>query len=717
MPKIVHGNLSRRKHCLNNLSSRTRRRIIELEKKDIDDAFNKTANKNVSLSIVSDIPLMDASNTSNITCSKQLKIIPTAVPIELLSKQHTTQSQDNVISDYLPYVSSVQNNALNDVERTTLWTDNMKCKENISTNLAKWAISSKIPHVHINSLLNILKKHECFETILPKDARTLLGTPKDLINIKIVRPGKYYHVGLTDNLIKQYENVSDTPDEISVVIGIDGLPIARSSSSQIWPILGYSKPGQQNIFIIGIYWGLAKPFDSNEFLHDFVIEMSSLISNGLEIQNKKISIKIEAFCCDAPAKSFLLKTKGHTGLSSCSKCTIEGEHSRYRTSFPYILPVPSNRSHESFVARSQEEYHTSNINTILLDLPGFNIIDSFPLDYMHLCCLGVMRKMFLLWLNNGPLTVRIPNSKVKLMSSNLRYIKDFIPIEFCRKPRDIEEICRFKATELRQILLYTGQLIFKNILTKECYEHFMCLNVAMIILISPDLNAYIGFAKKLLIYFVKMFETIYGRHLISHNVHGLLHLCEDYKKYGPLDNTSCFPFENYLHGLKSMVRKHERPLEQIIKRYKERQLFITPKQSEPTNQAIYSFKREHHDGPVPNNKIGNQYKTLIFNKKSITIKTDAISDCYVMTKNKEIIKVLNIINHKTTQDIIIVGKQFLIKNSFYTQPIKSERFGIYCVNNLSENIICFNVSDVSKKCMVISQFKGQNIAIPIFHTE
>lgn len=86
-----------------------------------------------------------------------------------------------------------------------------------------------------------------------------------------------------------------------------------------------------------------------------------------------------------------------------------------------------------------------------------------------------------------------------------------------------------------------------------------------------------------------------------------------------------------------------------------------------------------------------------------------------MTKDSEIFKVLNIINNKTTQEVTIVGKKYLMKNSLFSQPIKSERLGIYCVNNLSENINCFN--DVSKKYTVTSQFKGQNIAIPIFHTE
>lgn len=80
-PKIVNGNSNfiRRKHGINNLSSKTRRWIIKFEKKDIDDTFNKIINESnyLLLGIISDVSLIDSRNTFNIICSKQLKTIPT----------------------------------------------------------------------------------------------------------------------------------------------------------------------------------------------------------------------------------------------------------------------------------------------------------------------------------------------------------------------------------------------------------------------------------------------------------------------------------------------------------------------------------------------------------------------------------------------------------------------------------------------------------------
>lgn len=64
-----------------------------------------------------------------------------------------------------------------------------------------------------------------------------------------------------------------------MVIGIDGLPLAKSSSSQLWPILGYLRPLKNKVFPIGIYWDYEKPKDSNEFLREFVNEIIVLTND------------------------------------------------------------------------------------------------------------------------------------------------------------------------------------------------------------------------------------------------------------------------------------------------------------------------------------------------------------------------------------------------------------------------------------------------------
>jgi len=77
-------------------------------------------------------------------------------------------------------------------------------------------------------------------------------------------------------------------------------------------------------------------------------------------------------------------------------------------------------------------------------------------------------------------------------------------------------------------------------LSDECYQNFLIFSVSMRILLSTHHQQYVNYGKKLLDYFVKTFEQLYGSFLISFNVHE--HLKEDYKKYGPFDNCSTFQF-------------------------------------------------------------------------------------------------------------------------------------------------------------------------------
>jgi len=74
--------------------------------------------------------------------------------------------------------------------------------------------------------------------------------------------------------------------------------------------LGYvvvSPPLLKKVFQIGIYFGYEKPKDSNSFLSDFITEAKDLIKNGLIVNQVKRKISINAYCCDAPAKAFVLK--------------------------------------------------------------------------------------------------------------------------------------------------------------------------------------------------------------------------------------------------------------------------------------------------------------------------------------------------------------------------------------------------------------------------
>lgn len=105
---------------------------------------------------------------------------------------------------------------------------------------------------------------------------------------------------------------------------------------------------------------------------------------------------------------------------------------------------------------------------------------------MHLVCLGAMCRLIFLWLK-GPLKCRQSAKFFVAMSAYMVSIRQYLPSNFARKPRSLFEFCTWKATELRQFLLYTGPVVLLNNIPSRMYRNFLLLSVSIRILLSPAL--------------------------------------------------------------------------------------------------------------------------------------------------------------------------------------------------------------------------------------
>lgn len=233
----------------------------------------------------------------------------------------------------------------------------------------------------------------------------------------------------------------------------------KSSSKQFWPILlqfftdsnktTFSKPVP-----VGIYLGNSKPGNVGEYLKDFISEMCTL-KNGYEFKGAKYLITIECFICDAPGRQYLKCIKSHSGYSSCERCQQHGHYDDTMT-FPELnTPL---RTDSNFSSMADIDHHKGPSPLLQLDV---GLVSQFVLDPMHLVYLGVMRKLFHLWLK-GPLPTRIGSQSKENISRKLEDMSKHMPREFIRKPRSLNELDRFKATEFRAFLLYTGLLCLQK---------------------------------------------------------------------------------------------------------------------------------------------------------------------------------------------------------------------------------------------------------------
>ncbi len=142
-------------------------------------------------------------------------------------------------------------------------------------------------------------------------------------------------------------------------------------------------------------------------------------------------------------------------------------------------------------------------------------------------------------------------------------------------------------------LLYIGPVILPSYLDTNIYNNFMLLFSGIAILVSPTLSSlYWQYSETLLQLFVTHFGQIYGKDSLVYNIHSLVHLAQDVRLHGCLDNIAAFPYENHLQMLKKLVQKPEHPLAQIIHR-------LSEKTTCQSDQMSYSLKRPHFVGPVP----------------------------------------------------------------------------------------------------------------------
>jgi len=277
--------------------------------------------------------------------------------------------------------------------------------------------------------------------------------------IRKVNPGHYWHRGIKLG-VQQFLKINATFNEptIELVINVDGLAISNSSQSQLWPILG-SVLGYNDVFIIGIYHLDTKPADSMEYLKDFDVEAKLLVENGITFKSMHYACIISAISADSPAKAFLLNIKGHSGYGSCTKCTTHCEYKEDRVCFP--LKSGIKRLASDYETKLDNDFHMGR--NALEDIPKLGLVTNVPMDYLHLICIGICKKLLNIWCSDK-VSIRLPFRKKQIISKSLIVLKTYIPVDFQREPRSLRYLPEWKATEFLQLFLYIGPVILKTVL-------------------------------------------------------------------------------------------------------------------------------------------------------------------------------------------------------------------------------------------------------------
>ena len=267
---------------------------------------------------------------------------------------------------------------------------------NLQECLYFWARNEKkVANEAIDRLLKILKTQGGYK--LPATARGLLNYKP--IQLQKMETGEYFHfqdwIQSCSNFLEA--NLDNDINRVNAIINIDGIPLYNNTRKyEAYPILLKIKECSRKVITVGIFCtnDHSKSLPNIDILLKQFIEDVKNMNGKIITNSKEYEFSVSAFSCDAPMRAYIKGIVAHTGYSSCERCTQVGEFHNEARHIVFTGVLSGKRTNESFFNRQDLSHHKIKEPTLLETELHFNMVSGFCLDYMHLCCLGVMKRIF-----------------------------------------------------------------------------------------------------------------------------------------------------------------------------------------------------------------------------------------------------------------------------------------------------------------------------------
>ena len=435
-------------------------------------------------------------------------------------------------------------------------------------------------------------------------------------------------------------------------------------------------------FVIGIYYGaFPTPTIGNEILKIFVTEMESLETREIVIEgNQAFSVKINAIVCDPISNSLITCTSLPNSLFGCSKCNQKAnlEIEEGYTSFPSTMTLATLRSDDDFKYLLNNDHHIAQPLLAQLDL---GLISQFVLDYKIIVCKGVMKHLMGLWIN-GRLDYRLNKETQLKVSRDLILMTGNCPREFVKRPRSLEDVSSWDASDWNEFLLYYSPIALKSRMPQRYYVHFLYLHLAMRILMSSDssnaeANSFI--LGQLLNTFIADFTTLYGNDKVDYHIHNLLHFEQIQQRVGSLKKLNGFIYEGQIDMVNTFLdASDEVNLEEIGEKI-----------TENSNSMV--------DNKI--NELLNSNYPFIDTKGELVFKNFTIAvnepDNHVLMR-EAVVRVEAICNDISKREILIVGRRYQNVEIMFQAPLSNQK--LLLVSSLSP-LHTFKLTDLVCKAV------------------
>lgn len=368
------------------------------------------------------------------------------------------------------------------------------------------------------------------------------------------------------------------------------------------------------------------------------------------------------------------------------------------------------RTDESFRNRSDKDHHkeTSPFERLEIDM----IYAFTSSDTLHLLDLGIMKRCLIRWVFGEKMYNRKWSKiNVDYASRLLENSQKFMPKEIHRAIRNLKCLRKWKGLEFRTVLVYVGIVVFKNILSKEEYDHFLILFCAVRICLCKVYKDKLPIAEKMFQSYIKNYSILYGKQSIGSNVHILAHIVED-MKHSNVENImelSTYKYENCLRLIGLKLKHGHLPLEQVSRR------ILEGMQLHANNEKnIFESKQFSPQVFYPKQRG----TTFLYSKIQITpdvmITSRKFADSWFLTKLDDIVKMEYVI--KRGDKNIIFGMSVVNKSEFFVNPITSTKSKIFASDGKTSNELqSFEIHSIIAK-MICLPHENQFVYIPLVHS-
>jgi hypothetical protein len=191
---------------------------------------------------------------------------------------------------------------------------------------------------------------------------------------------------------------------------------------------------------------------------------------------------------------------------------------------------------------------------ILNNLRFFSPCESTNIDYMHSLLYGVVKRLMDRWFcSEYKKELYSLNDRIDEIDSRLNQIRPprFIPYS----PRSIKVYSQWRCHEFLGFIVFYALIVLNGIMSPEYYENLIGLVVCIEYLLSKriykeKLDCVEGLMQKS----VRNLEKLYSQTVMVSGFHELLHLVQCTRSFGPLNNVSCFQFEELNRKIKNMIK-------------------------------------------------------------------------------------------------------------------------------------------------------------------